>query len=625
MTTGNQPRTARLSRTLPVLAIALTLLVSGCDIFGAAVEERAPRISIVRPYDEALVTGKNLLISVDAEALGDDNWVSFVNVNINGEQAGTADFDGTFYNLRVNTFDYPDGIYRIEAVAFDRYQARGISAPILVTMDNESDGPGPRMSITDPTESDEIFGVTRIAARTDPGEPFVTRVDLLINGVPVATEDTPISTDTFIFDFDADTLPIGEHIMEVKAYTGPTVFRVSEPVSVFRVEDDGSSDGSPGSLRWKTPGIEGDVDGAPAVGFNNDIYIGSTSQKLYAYSPEGTQKWVYEAKGSIDSSPLVGNNEDVFFTGSGGRLYGLGSEGARRWGWDNNYSTGAIVRSSPAMGADGTIYFGDSNGRLHAVSSFDGLKPSTGMWPADVSLTGEIHVPPVIGRDRTIFVASTDGHVYAYDPDGVRVWRSSANIGSVMVGMAMVERQLSVTLPTGDVRTTTAVVLYIVSNNGLMYAMAGEDGSVLWSYPLTGPLRSAPVVGPDGTIYVGTSTGLIALNEDVDTFTPRLRFVHVAPDVGTPVIDSNETIYFMSDKTLKAIHPNNLPEWEYYIGSYADGPLTITRDGGLLVAAENGYLYSFETGSVGLHPEQWPTFQRNARHSGRLGIDATDG
>ena len=77
--------------------------------------------------------------------------------------------------------------------------------------------------------------------------------------------------------------------MEVKAYTGPTVFRVSEPVSVFRVEDDGSSDGSPGSLRWKTPGIEGDVDGAPAVGFNNDIYIGSTSQKLYAYSPEGTQ------------------------------------------------------------------------------------------------------------------------------------------------------------------------------------------------------------------------------------------------------------------------------------------------------------------------------------------------
>jgi len=53
--------------------------------------------------------------------------------------------------------------------------------------------------------------------------------------------------------------------------------------------------------------------------------------------------------------------------------------------------------------------------------------------------------------------------------------------------------------------------------------------------------------------------------------------------------------------------------------------LTITRDGALLVAPENGYLYAFETGSVGLNPENWPTFQRNARNTGRLGIDATDG
>jgi outer membrane protein assembly factor BamB len=623
MTTSPIPRNPVRAGVLPFV-FALMVLLSGCDIFGTAVDERAPRLSIVTPYDNALVSGKHLLISVDAEALGDDNWVSFVTINMNGEQVGTAEYDGTYYNLRVNTFDLEDAVYRIEAIAFDRYQARGISAPVLVSVRNQSDGPGPRMSITDPNADDTVFGVIRVAARPDPGEPFVSRVDLLVNGIPVATEDSPVAGDTFIFDYDTLVLPLGEHTLEVKAYSGPTVFRVSESVNIFLKEDDGSNEGRPGALRWKTPGISGDVDGAPAVGFNNDIYIGSTDQKLYAFSNTGTLKWTYETKGSIDSSPLVGNNEDIFVTASGGRLYGLGSEGSRLWGWANNYSTGAEVRSSPTLGSDGTIYFGDSAGKLHAVSSFDGLKPSTGFWPANVT-AGQIVTPPVIGRDRTIFVAATDGHVYAYDPEGVRVWKSSANIGSVMVGMAMVERQISVTLPTGDVRTTTAVVLYIVSNNGLMYAMAGEDGSVLWSYPLTGPLRSAPVVGPDGTIYVGTSTGLIALNEDVDTFTPRLRFVHVAADVGTPVIDSNEFIYFMSDRTLKAIHPNNVPAWEYHIGSYADGPLTITRDGALLVAAENGYLYAFETGSVGLNPEQWPTFQRNARHTGRLGIDATDG
>ncbi len=623
MTTVLHP-SARRQGVLPLLLVAMMVLFSGCDIFGTAIDERAPRLNIVTPYDDAFVAGKNLLISVAAEALGEDNWVSYVTVNMNGEQAGTAEFDGTYYNLRLNTMDFEDGIYRIEAIAFDRYQARGISSPILVTFQNHSEGPGPRSSITDPTDSEELFGVLRIVARPDPGEPFVSRMDLLVNGVPVMSEDTPIAGDTFVFNYDTDQLALGEHTLEVKAYSGPTVFRISEAVSIFRIEDDGSNEGRPGTLRWKTPGITGDVDGAPAVGFNNDIYIGSTDQKVFAFSPSGALKWTYETKGSIDTSPLVGNNEDVFITGSGGRLYGLSSDGDRRWGWDNHYNTGAIVRSTPSMGSDGTIYFGDSNGRLHAVSSFDGLKPSTGFWPVDVT-AGEFVTPPVIGRDRTIYIAATDGHVYAYDPDGVRVFKTSANIGSVMVGMAMIEREVSVTLPTGDVRTTTAVVLYVVSNNGLLYALSGEDGSVLWSYPLTGPLRSAPVVGPDGTIYVGTSTGLIALNEDVDTFTPRLRFVHVAPDVGTPVIDSNSTIYFMSDKTLMAIHPNNLPEWTYPINSYADGPLTITRDGALLVAAENGYLYAIETGSVGLNPEQWPTFQRNARHTGRLGIDATDG
>ena len=611
---------------LPLLGLIMTLFISGCDIFGAAIDERAPRIEIIRPYDEALVSGRNLKIAIAAEALGDDNYVSFINVNVNGIRAGEAVYDGTTYNLKLNTFDYPDGLYRVEAVAFDKYQARGISAPILVTIDNESDGPGPKMSIIDPTDQEDVFGNARVVARTDPGEPFVTRVDLLVDGIPVASETESVSGDTFVFDVDMDLYELGEHALEVKAYSGPTVFRVSDTVTIFTTENDGSRDGMPGTLRWKAYGVEGEVEGSPAIGFNNDIYVGSTADTLYTFDPSGTMKWKYPAKGRIRSSVLVGNNEDVFVTAEDGRLYGLTSQGDRLWGWLNNYTTSAPIRSSPTLGSDGTVYFGDSDGKLHAVNSFDGLK-APGHWPADVT-NASIVVPPVIGRDRSIFIASTDGHAYAYDPDGVRLWKTPDNIGSVMVGMALVEKQLTVNLPTGDVRTTTAVVLYLVSNHGMLYAIAGEDGSVLWSYPLTGPLRSGPIVGPDGAIYVGTSTGLIVLNEDTDAFTPRLRYVHVAGDVGTPVIDSNEMIYFMAGKTLHAINPNNTPAWTYEIGDEADGPLTITRDGGLIVAANDGrrtILYSVETGSVGLNPQQWPTFLRNSRHTGRLGIDATDG
>jgi len=608
-------------RTL--LFLSLALLGAGCDIFGTAIDERAPRLEILRPFDEATVSGRNVLVQLSAEALGDDNYVSFINVTINGVRAGEATFDGTLFNFRFNSFDYPDGLYRVEAVAFDKFQARGVSAPVLITIENESDGPGPRMSIVDPELDQEVNGITRVVARTDPGEPFVTRVDLLVNGVAIASNTESIGGSTFIFDWDTIELPLGDHVLEVKAYSGANVFRISEPVQVSKITQETGGDLRPGSLKWRAFGFNGEVKGAPAIGFNNDIYLGTTSDTLYTFTVDGALKWKFPTKGPIRSSPLVGNNEDVFVVSEDGRLYGLTSQGERLWGWATAYNSGALLRSSPTLGVDGVIYFGDSEGRVHATSSFDGLSQS-GRWPRKVS-DAAIVVPPVIARDRTIVVASTDGFLYALDPEGQLLWKTTQNVGSVMVGMALIEKQITINLPTGDTRTTTANVIYAVSNDGLLYAIAGEDGSVLWSYPLTGPLRSGPVVGPDGTVYVGTSTGLIALNEDADAFTPRLRYVFVAEDVGTPAIDSNGIIYFVGAKTLYAINPNNTPYWQYQLNTQADGPLTITRSGELLVAGDNGTLFSFETGSVGLSPEKWPTFQRNARHTGRLGIDATDG
>lgn len=608
---------------LVAVLMAIAVLGSGCDIFGTAVDERAPRLEILRPFDEASVSGRNVLVQISAEALGDDNFVSFINVNINGQRAGEAVYDGTLFNFRFNSLDYPDGLYRIEAVAFDKFQARGISSPVLVTVQNQSDGPGPRMTIVDPETDQEVNGITRVVARTDPGEPFVTRVDLLVNGVAMASISESIGGNTFIFDWDTIELPLGEHFLEVKAYSGINVFRISEAVTVEKTELETGGESRPGSLKWRAFGFNGEIDGAPGIGFNNDIYLGTSSDTLYTFTVDGALKWKFPTKGPIRSSPMVGNNEDVFVVSEDGRLYGLTSQGERLWGWSTAYNSGSLLRSSPTLGVDGVIYFGDSDGRVHAVSSFDGLSTG-GRWPKKVS-DAAIVVPPVIARDRTVIVASTDGFLYALDPDGQLLWKTQQNIGSVMVGMALIEKDITINLPTGDTRTTTANIVYAVSNDGQLYAIAGEDGSVLWSYPLTGPLRSGPVVGPDGTIYVGTSTGLIALNEDADAFTPRLRWVFVATGVGTPAIDSNGIVYFVGAKTLYAINPNNTPYWTYHLNTQSDGPLTITRSGELLVAGDNGALFSFETGSVGLAREKWPTFQRNARHTGRIGIDATDG
>jgi outer membrane protein assembly factor BamB len=48
----------------------------------------------------------------------------------------------------------------------------------------------------------------------------------------------------------------------------------------------------------------------------------------------------------------------------------------------------------------------------------------------------------------------------------------------------------------------SAVVLGVCSFGGKVWA---QVGTVKWTYQTGGPVRSSPAVGPDGTIYVGSS------------------------------------------------------------------------------------------------------------------------
>jgi len=612
-------RLARVSNFASV-TILLSLAIAGCDLFSSATDDRAPRVEILRPAGDVIVSGRNVRIVVEATARGEDNFVSFVNVIVNGVKAGEATPEGNLFIYSLDTENLIDGDYRVDAVAFDRYQARGISEPVHLSVENESQGDGPLVRIIAPGSDEEVTGFVRIVARVDQGQPPVTRVDLLVDGAKMLTTTTTTGNDTYTFEWDTSILLSGDHSLEVKAFSGPQTFRLSETVfvSVLRFEDQ-EGNGKPGTVRWRTTGYSGEVKGSVAVGFNSDLYVGSSSDTLYSFSPLGALKWKFATRGPIRSSPLVGNNEDVFVTSEDGRLYGLDSDGHQLW---QAYQTNASLRSSPTLGVEGVIFFGDSNGNMHAVSSFNGASIG-GNWPVAVTNV-PIVAPPVIAQDRTVFVAATDGYVYALSSEGVVLWHSQENIGSVMVGMALVEKVISTTLASGVIVEEAINVIYAVSNSGKIYSLSGVDGRVRWSENLAGPLRSGPVVGPDGSVYVGTSTGLIAFNEDEDSFTARLRFIFVATDVGTPAIDSNDIIYFVSQDLVHAINSNNTPVWSFDLGTESDAPLTITRNGQLIVPGQNGVLTSLETGSVGLALEKWPMFQRNARHTGRLGIDARD-
>src|SRR5690606_32182036 len=135
-------------------------------------------------------------------------------------------------------------------------------------------------------------------------------------------------------------------------------------------------------------------------------------------------------------------------------------------------TTGGVLRG-PVIGTDGTIYFGKT-GRVYAVNP-DG----TERWSVEVG--HEVHSPPSIGGDGTVYVGA-DG-VHAFNPDGSLLWAAGDGI----------------------VRTAPIVgadgAIYVGSEDGRVYAL-NPDGSVRWEYLAGSPISTPPAIGLDGKILL---------------------------------------------------------------------------------------------------------------------------
>jgi outer membrane protein assembly factor BamB len=86
-----------------------------------------------------------------------------------------------------------------------------------------------------------------------------------------------------------------------------------------------------------------------------------------------------------------------------------------------SYTTGGAIDSCPAIGADGTTYAGSSDGKLYAMNPDGSLK-----W--SYTNGGEIHSSPAIRADGTIYIGNYDGKLYAINPDGSLKWATGLEV-----------------------------------------------------------------------------------------------------------------------------------------------------------------------------------------------------
>lgn len=376
----------------------------------------------------------------------------------------------------------------------------------------------------------------------------------------------------------------------------------------------------PGQKIWefKTGGA---IVSSPALSPEGRVLVGSNDGKVYALdNATGKEYWRFETGAPVASSPALGEDGTVYVGSNDRNLYALNpTTGKEIW----RFFAGNEVRSSPAIGTNGRIYIATAGGWFYAVESRTGQK----VWEFKVTTSGisssvPLRPSPAVGPNGTVYVASS-GDLSALDGfTGEKKW-------SIVIA----------NLPFFPSHSSPVVgadgTVYMGDGDGDLRALEGETGKQKWLFEaLKAPgqakyLHSCPAIGPDGTVYVVTWNGALTA---LDRATGKPRFVAGFPVSrlldsvkSSPAVSADGTLYFAAQShqvyaidgasgTRRWVFQSQRTEGrvEDVYSSPAIGP-----DGTIHIGLMDGYVYAIK-GTVGLAQSPWAKFRQNARNTGSL-------
>ncbi len=213
--------------------------------------------------------------------------------------------------------------------------------------------------------------------------------------------------------------------------------------------------------------------------------------------------------------------------------------------------------------------------QVSALESYD--RTGAPQWSRSPSQS--LSTVAVSGPEGNCYVADHD-HLYAYGPDGQELWRKTESISwdetPVTVG------------PDGTVYMPTS------SGSVVAYSPAGQE---LWRFDGLkveregfgfSPLRTDLAVGPDGTVYVGDQNKqLHAVREGKLLWSRPLGQTQERYD--TPAVDKNGTVYASAGERQIAFSPDGRELWSRQLGATLH--LTAHPQGGVLVGIRGGPLH----------------------------------
>ncbi|MFO7991578.1 MAG: PQQ-binding-like beta-propeller repeat protein [Thermoplasmata archaeon] len=324
-----------------------------------------------------------------------------------------------------------------------------------------------------------------------------------------------------------------------------------------------------GKSKWKFD-TESVVIGAPSMGEEDTLYVGTFSGEFFAVSNSGLLKWKFKAEDQIRTSPAVADDGTIYFGSRDGYLYALDGGGSLKW----KYMTDGYIDSSPVIDEDGNIYFGSYDGYLYCLRSSGSLR-----WKFNTN--SEVITSPALD-DGTVYVGCYDGVIYAIDDSGELEWKFTS------------ERRIQ-SSPTVDIKGN----IYFGNNEGVFYSLS-PDGEMNWNYSTGGWLAASAAVDLNGNIFIGSTDGyLYSFNES-----GSLKWRYEVPSFirASCIVTSDGRIHFGTvENVFYSLNMNGQARNKYYAGSsFYSAPL-VGSDGTIYVVTKTGTMHAL--GKPAVSPE----------------------
>lgn len=321
--------------------------------------------------------------------------------------------------------------------------------------------------------------------------------------------------------------------------------------------------GQSAQLKWSVA-LGGYIANAPSIGPDGNIYVNTWANDLMVYKLDGAGgaiMWSGSGRGVSNNTPVID-------------------------------SQGNIYHGSRMQSSDGGVYSWSPSGEKR--------------W--EVIGVGAFYAAPVLSRDeRTVYFLNTnEGRLWAINTaDGTTKWTESVGMGSGTHGSS-----LSMDADGTIYYTTNAHVVAITDN--------GASGAVKWSADVKGAAQSGVVIGPNGDLYTGAGTGLVAL----DPANGAVKWTYnLSTTESVPAVDINGNIYIgTSDGKLAIVSPDGKLSKELQLGTGVVNSPTISENGTVYIEAVSGAnikLFKISVEESGPADSPWPMKGQNVKNTGR--------